>query len=219
MTKRILIHGRRLMLTLALAVTTAGCSSVDWWGGEETLGIRRIAILPMAFADPAGGRSCDLCPADLALEPTTAAQARLVTGFFYEAMARHPRYQVMPDREVAQLDGLSMRAASQKLAAEDRVDAVLVGALVDLREREGRVAQPTQPAGAAIHSILVDVQTGEPVWAQAFDRNDGGPGAIKRRFDVMVKGQSHRWVTALGVASEGANELVENLVDKLDSEN
>ena len=88
--------------------------------GDNESSLRRIAILPVAYTDGVAGQPCDVCPASVAMQPTNALAARLVTGFIYEAIARHPRF-LFPSPEtvektMAATTGRSFRQATTALA-------------------------------------------------------------------------------------------------------
>ncbi len=218
--------GGRPAAEIVPAATNADAGDVAASTGEAkpsedvSSNLRRIAILPVAYTDGANGQPCDLCPASVAMKPTDALSARLVTGFVYEAVARHPRFLFPPfdvvERTVLAQPNLSFRAAMQQLNASGRADYVVVTALQELRPRVGPNDDPEQPAGVAMYAALVDAKTGTIVWSDTFDRNESGRGVIKGTYDKVMNDRPVRWSTAQEYSERAADKLIDDLVDELD---
>ena len=187
---------------------------------KEETGLRRIAILPVAYADASGGQPCDLCPPSVQMKPTSALSARLVTGFIYEAIARHPRLLFpSPDaveKAMAASPGRSMRQTAAQLAAAGRADAVVVAALVELRPRVGPDDAPTQPAGVALYTAIMDARTDAVRWSDTFDRDESGRGIFRGVYDKVMNDRPIRWNSAESYSEHAVDELIEDLVDELD---
>ncbi|MFN2376659.1 MAG: hypothetical protein ABR538_08985 [Candidatus Binatia bacterium] len=186
--------------------------------GERSL--RKIAVLPVAYSDAAGGQPCDLCPGSLVMKPTTKVQARLLTGFIYEAVSRHPRI-LFPTPESVDLavqaaPGRSFRQAMASLAAAGRADYVIAIALLELRPRVGPDDAPEQPAGAAIYASLLHARSGEVLWSDTFDENESSRGIFLGAYDKVMNDKPVRWRSAEEFSEYGADELIEDLVDELD---
>ena len=193
-------------------------SDADMLGEESSM--RRIAILPVAYTDGSAGQPCDVCPPSVVMKPTSVLAARLVTGFVYEAVARHPRF-LFPtpetvEKSMASTPGRSMRAAALQLGTAGRAELVVAAALVELRPRVGPDDGPTQPAGVALYASLIDARTGEVVWSDTFDRDETGRNFILRAYDKLMNDAPVRWHSAEGYTEVAADELVEDLVDELD---
>ncbi len=189
---------------------------------EEVEGssLRKVAILPVAWTDGTNGQACDLCPASVAMKPTDAVSARLLTGFVYEAVARHPRFLFPPhsavEKSLEQAPGRSMRQAMAQLAANGRADYVIVAALVELRQRVGDNENPETPAGVAMYAALVEAKTGETLWSDTFDENESSRGIFLGTYDKVMNDRPIRWSTAQEFSEYAADELIEDLVDELD---
>jgi len=188
--------------------------------GDEESSLRRIAILPVAYSDGSGGQPCDVCPPSVAMKSTSAMSARLVTGFIYEAVARHPRF-LFPSPEtvektMAATAGRSFRQATTALASAGRADVVIAPALIELRPRVGPDDAPTQPAGVALYIALLDGRSGAILWSETFDQDESGRGWSMSLYDRVMGDRPVRWHTAEGFSEVAADELVEELVDELD---
>ena len=185
---------------------------------ERTL--RKVAILPVAYADETGVFACDLCPSDLQMKPTSRLAARLTTGFTYEAIARHPRLLFPPhevvEKAVASSPGRSLRAAAAALAAAGKADVVVASALLDLRPRVGPDDGPERAAGVTLYASLVNARDGTVLWSDTFDRDEGGRNMVMRTYDKVMNDEPVRWSSAEDWAEHAVDELVEDLVGELD---
>ncbi|HYC01565.1 MAG TPA: hypothetical protein VEC57_20710 [Candidatus Limnocylindrales bacterium] len=201
-----------LLSSMLSACTLMGAGS----GEDEKTGLRKIAVLPVAYSDGmGGGYACDLCPPAVQMKPTNAQAARLATAFLYEETARHPRI-LKPEFEVVEpVARKGMRQAANELAAAGQADAVLVGALVELRARVGSDHGPETPAGAVMYAALVDARTGATLWSSTFDANETGPGMLRSRLQRLTGAKTPRWRTAEGYTEVAAKELVDGLMDHL----
>jgi hypothetical protein len=208
-------------LALSLSALLAGCATVREYVpiprallGEQATAKRvaRIAVLPLAYRDGAGSRSCDLCPDRVVMDVTSEDDAMLLTAFMYEALARHPRLQVVPYETVASAQGGSMRATLDRLAQEQQLDAVVVGAVLELRDRIGDPRDPAQRGGAALYAALLDLPSGRPVWKRLYDHTPARPGRAMREYERIVVGEASKSLTAHEVAHVGVNRLVSSLV-------
>jgi hypothetical protein len=120
-----------VMLVL-LGVGATGCSTL--FGGEENKReIRRIAILPFAFRDAERTVPCTLCPDKLVLAETSEEDALLVTAFFHEALTTYPVLTVLSSESVERFRTEDMAESVDRIFAVEAVDAVLIGALMELR--------------------------------------------------------------------------------------
>lgn len=190
--------------------------------GDEHEGstLRRIAVLPTAYTDGTSGQPCDLCPDSVVMKPTDAKSARLVTGFVYEAIARHPRF-LFPradavEKAVAARPDRRMAAAAQQLAAAGQADVVVVFALLELRPRVGPDSNPEVPAGASVYASLVDARSGEVLWSDFFNRDEKARNRVVRTYDKIANDAPIRWKTAQEFSEVGVDKLVDDLVDELD---
>ncbi len=209
--------------TNADAPHEAGPAPAESKGDEEEAesSLQKIAILPVAFNDLGGGLACDLCPPSVQMKPTTPLAARLVTGFIYEAIARHPRLLFptpeVVDKAMASTGTRSLRQTAAKLAADGRADKVVVSALIELRPRVGPNDAPTTSAGVALYVSLVNARTGEVEWSDTFDENESGRGMVLKSYDKLMNDKPVRWSTAEGFSEQAVDELIEDLVGELDS--
>lgn len=206
------------VLALAAIVVTGGCQRIrpylpdNPFVSPEVPGrIRRIAVLPFAFRDEHGTVPCSMCPNPVVMAPTSEDDALLVTAFFYEALTRHPRFQVVPPDIVARFMADTMEETTERLDVMQNIDAVLIGALLELRPRVGSPQSPTEPGGAAIYVALIDAKTRAQLWNRVFDRTQGPPGAVERGYEVVVGEQDAHWLSAQGIAQEAALELVKTM--------
>ena len=202
-----------------VAASAALLSACSLTGGEpdRTAELRNIAIMPVAYAGPDGGFACDLCDGDVRYSQVTDEDALLVTAFFYEALDRHPRYQVTDWGTVRRLAVAGgVRAAMAELASRHGVDAVLAAELVELREREGTSRAPTKPGGATLRARLVDARTGELLWQDDFNQDETERGRVRRTIGRLVTGEPKRSRSARAIANQGAHRLVGLMVDSQD---
>ncbi len=149
------------------------------------------------------------------MDVTSADEALLVTAFFYEALAQHPSIHVVPHESVEAARGHTMRETLERLLAREQIDAVLVGALLELRPRIGDPQDPRQRAGAALYAALLDVDTGKPLWRRVYDRSPGPPSRLLRQYLLVVEGEDPSTLTAEEVAQLGARRMVESLARAL----
>lgn len=200
----------------AAAIAPAAAEAAAAEAAAEQSGLRKIAILPVAYvAADGGGYACDLCPPAVTMQPTSAQAARLVTAFFYENVARHPRLLTARYEPVAAAAARGMRAAASELAARGQADAVLIAALVALRPRVGDDDHPERPAGAALYAALVDSRSGAVIWSGTFDEDEEQPGSVRRLYGKLVGGVPYKWHSAEGFTEVAVKDLVEDLVDEV----
>jgi hypothetical protein len=186
---------------------------------ESGSSLRKVAILPVAYTDGATAQPCDLCPTGLAMRPTGRLQARLATGFIYEAIARHPRFLFptpeVVDRAMAGTATSSMRETAKALAASGLADWVVVAALLELRPRVGSDEAPEQTAGVVLYASLVDARTGNVVWSDTFDRNEPSRGFVYGTYDKVMNDRPVRYKTADAYVEDAVDELIDDLVDEI----
>lgn len=208
-------------------ITIAGRSPGELVGGadgveaakassDDERGLRKIAILPVAYRDAAGGFACDLCGDAVQMKETNATAARLATGFLYEAIARHPRILFPNHQAVEKVASRGMRQAAADLAAGGTADAVIVAALVELRPRVGPDDSPEKPAGVTMFLSLVDARSGTVLWSKTFDREESAPSWYRLVLHKIWGDTPRRWSTAEGYTEVAADNLVEDLIDYLD---
>lgn len=204
--------------TLALlAVLTTACSVVPGMGPRKgkIRGLETVAVLPFAYATPDGGRACDLCPGVPALHATSREDALLVTGFFYEALSRYPRFVLMEPGPADKLADVTMADGLELVRIRGGIDAVVVGALVETRELGTKRNGDPRPAGVHLYAALIDVATGTVRWHGEFDANEKPEGHIEARLERIIYGQPRRWSSAISFAQSGARRLVKEMVAKL----
>lgn len=206
------------VIAVAAVVVTSGCQRIrpylpdnPFISPEVPGRIRRIAVLPFAFRDEHGTVPCSMCPNPVVMAPTSEDDALLVTAFFYEALTRHPRFQVVPPDIVARFMADTMEETTERLDVMQNIDAVLIGALLELRPRVGSPQSPTEPGGAAIYVALIDAKTKAQLWNRVFDRTQGPQNAVERGYEVVVGEQEGHWMSAQGIAQDAALELVKTM--------
>lgn len=197
-----------------------GAASAETLSANAETALTRIAIFPTGYLAQDSAQPCDLCPSTLVQKPTSRMAARLVTGFTYEAMGRHPRF-LLPfppevDKAIAAAPGLSYRAAAVALGQAGKADFVLVSSLLELRPRVGPDDKPETPAGVALSMALLDARSGNVVWSDTFDENETGRGFITRTYDNVMNDEPVRWSTAEEHSEFGVDELVDDLIDAID---
>lgn len=205
-------------IALLAIIVTSGCQRIrpylpdNPFVSPEVPGrIRRIAVLPFAYRDEHGTVPCTMCPNPVVMAPTSEDDALLVTAFFYEALTRHPRFQVVPPDVVARFMTDTMEETTERLEVMQNIDAVLVGALLELRPRVGSPQNPSDPGGAAIYVALVDAKTKIQLWNRVFDRTQRPQNALEKGYDVVVGGDNEYWLSAQGIAQDAALELVKTM--------
>jgi len=105
-----------------------------------------------------------------------------------------------------------MSEGLQMFRAMDEVDAVLVGAVIDMRERVGSPFSPRKPAGATLYAELIDARTRKTLWSGRFDADQRPPGGLRHAFGRIVRGGPTRWDSALVFARTGAHKLVASMM-------
>jgi hypothetical protein len=187
---------------------------------DSSTSLRRIAILPVAYTDGATAIACDLCPPDLAWKPTGPLQARLATGFIYEAISRHPRFLFptpdVVDRTMAGTASQGMRETAAALAKAGLADWVVATALVEQRQRLGDDESPERTAGVTMYAALVDARTGNVVWSDTFDQDQSHRNFLYNAYDLFMNDRPVRYQTADAYTEVAVDELIEDLVDELD---
>ena len=203
---------------VAATASSSSCSTLEGFSPAALLRgpakggrITNVAVLPFAYRDDAGVHPCDLCPDTLVMDVTSADDAELVTAFFYEALTRHPRVRVLPFERVSAGRGATMRETLDALAEGEQVDAVVVGALLELRPRIGDPRSPEQRGGAAIYAALLDLPSGRPIWKRVFDHSPRRPGTAIRQYQALVLGEEAKSLTAHEVAELGAARMAQSL--------
>ena len=206
------------LLAVATIAGTTGCQRIrpylpdNPFVSPEVPGrIRRIAVLPFAYRDEHGTVPCTMCPNPVVMAPTTEDDALLVTAFFYEALTRHPRFQVVPPDIVARFMAETMEETTERLEVMQNIDAVLIGALLELRPRIGNPQAPAEPGGAAIYVALIDARTKVQLWNRVFDRTQRPENPLERGYEVVVGDDGAHWLSSLGIAQEAALELVKTM--------
>jgi hypothetical protein len=182
------------------------------FGPSTAKRVRHIAVLPMAYRAADGVHPCDMCPDTIVMDMTSAEDALLVTSFFYEALLRHPRLQVIPFETVQAATGPTMRDTITRLTETEQVDAVLVGGLLELRSRLGDPRDPSQRGGASVYAALLNLPSGRAVWKRLYDRSPGRPGTAVRQYERIVLGEESKTMTAEEVAHDGVGRMVKSLV-------
>lgn len=207
--------GGAVVAALVASIALPGCSSVggalsgvDFLSRERVGAVKTIAVLPFGFRAEGGGFACTLCPDAVELEKTSRSDAELATAFFYEALTRHPRFEVVPFERVGFLGTETMEAAAGRLRAEDGVDAVVVGALIELRPRVGDPRQPQARAAAALYAALVDPRSGERLWARRYYDEDKPPSGVVKQLRRLVTGDDVPTLTAHEVLHRAEIEMV-----------
>jgi len=210
------------LLAPALLLATTSCSGTldQLWpddglftGKAKPGRIVRIAVLPFAYRDAGNARTCDLCPDRLVMDKTSEDAALLVTAFFYEALAKHPRMQVVPYERIRELQGADMRETITRVSEAEDVEMVLVGAVLELRDRIGDPRSPQQRGGAAIYAAALQLPSGKPLWKRVYDRTPRRSSRAMREYELLVVGEESRAKTAEEVAEDGVQRMVASLAD------
>ena len=196
---------------LALALTGCSAKAVPSSGQQ----IRRIAVLPLAYRDDHETRKCDLCPNDMVLAATSRDDAMLVTAFFYEHFTRHPRFSVIPYAEIETARGADMRSTLAGLGEWSRTDAVLVGALLELR-RPGSDGGAGPWPGAATCAALLDRDSGRTLWSSFLDTDEQAGSAVAGRWQGIVEGKDPMPARAVDIARQLVGRMVDDLAGRVD---
>jgi len=212
------------MLCAAVLVVSsaAGCSTVRKYLPRNPFGpgtakhVRHIAVLPFAYRASDGVHPCDMCPDKLVMDVTSPEEALLITSFFYEALLGHPRIQIIPFETVQAAAGATMGETVERLSQTEKVDAVVVGALLELRERLGDPRSPSQRGGASVYAALVNLPSGHAAWKRLYDQSPGRPNTAIRQYERIVLGEESKTKTAEEVAHEGVARMVKSLVSSID---
>ena len=182
----------------------------------EAREVRRVAVLPFAYRGQSDALECTLCPEAVNMRTTSARDAGLVTAFFYEALTRYPGFDVVPYDAVKRFESRGTADAVAHLTTSENVDGILVGAVLDLRPRLGDPRNPHSRAGAALYAALIDPDTGQAFWSTVYDETQQEPGRLRAGFRSLVSGDETRWLTAQGVAQQGAIAMIKDLAKNVD---
>jgi hypothetical protein len=207
-----------LLLSVVLAMPVAGCSTIERYVPRGLLGdsgtakrAARVAVLPFAYRDASGVKPCDLCPDKLVMDVTSRDDALLATAFLYEALARHPRLQIVPYESVQAVHGETMRETLTRLSETEKLDVVVVGALLELRERLGDPRDPEQRGGAAVYAAMLDLPSGRAVWKRLYDQTPGRATRPVREYERIVVGEESKAMTAREVVQVGIDRMASSL--------
>ncbi len=208
-----------LLVALITSTTLSGCSSVRDFishplGGGNASGrsAQRIAILPFAYRGAEDRRVCDVCPNELVMAQTSVSDAGLATSMFYEQLARYPRFSVVSEQTVARYEAATMDETIRRLTEAERVDAVVVGALLELRPRIGDPRRPERLGGASVYAVALDIGTGQPSWVELFDGTRQPPVRVWLEAERLIGLKDHdRYPTAYEILEYGVRQLAESL--------
>ena len=215
-----MVRGRAaLALCLLLAGIVSGCASVNRYlpsflrskSDTTPVPVRTIAILPMAYRGEDSRRDCDVCPNPLLMSETSAESALLITAFFYEALSRYPRFDIVAYETVSRYQAETMDAMLADLTTDHQLDAVIVGGVLEMRPRQGDPRTPTKTGGASIYAAVLDVGTGETVWAQVFDGTKVPDNIFYKTYKSVVASYENRRPTAEEIAEYGVHKMVKNM--------
>ena len=198
-------------MAVLLGFGAAGCSML-FGGGDGEREVRRIAILPFAYRDAERTVRCSICPDKLIMAKTSQDQAMLVTAFFHEALTTYPSLSILPFETVERFRTDDMSETADRLYAVEGIDAVLVGALLELRPRRGDPREPTSRAGAALYAALVEPLTRRVLWSGYRDADQVPPPVTIQRISEIISGEPVRWRSDLGQSQVYAEELAEEMV-------
>jgi len=213
-----------VVLASIVAGAAGGCSSVQQYlpkgipffgRNTDALPVRQIAVLPFAYRGPESRSDCDICPNPLLMSKTSPGDALLVTAFFYEALQRYPRFDVLPYDTVRRFESETMDETVARITEEHRLDAVIVGALLEMRPRRGDPQKPSLTGGASIYAAALDVSTGEPVWAELFDGTKHPPNFFYRQYKRVVATVDNRRPSSEEIAEYGVTKLVKSMSKKV----
>jgi len=205
----------RWPLFAALSVV-AGCSFFTSKGTSSNSDTPvRLAILATAYSGPQDSLPCLFCPSELKPKPTASAvDARLLTSFIYERIARHPRFHVV-DHLLSSDSGQSMNEVADELDRIGSADAMVVSELIDLRRRKGSVDDPDAVAGVTFWMGLVEVGSHRLLWQARFDEDEKARGWFGATLSLVRQGYRQRWSTAEEFLGKGVAGLVDDMVDDI----
>jgi len=213
----------KLALGLALAsvvVGASGCAAIRefiarplgrWQNDGRIQGVTTIAVLPVAFRGADDRYDCDLCPHRLVMAETSEAEAKLVTGLFYEALSKESKFVVLSYDTVEAHRGATMDDTALNLTKSERLDAIVVAALLEMRPRTGPPTHPTARGGASIYAAMLSVPKGDALWSQLFDGTKGRPTWIVRQADRLLGLRDVTHPTEDEIAEYGVNRLVKSM--------
>ena len=216
-----MVRGRAALVVVLLVagLVAPGCSRIQRnlpsflrpKSDSRPVPVRTIAVIPMAYRGADSRRDCDVCPNPLLMSETSRDKALLVTGFFYEALSAYPRFNVLSYETVARFEAPTMDQTLADLTAEYQLDAVLVGGILEMRPRRGDPRKPESTGGASIYAAVLDVGTGETVWAQFFDGTKVPDNIFYRTYTAMVSSYDNRRPTAEEIAEYGVQRMVKSM--------
>jgi hypothetical protein len=146
------------------------------------------------------------------MAPTSEADAQLATAFFYEQIARYPRFTIVPEQTTERYYADTMDETITRLTEAERVDTVVVGALLEIRPRIGDPRRPERLGGASVYAAALDVGTGDASWVELFDGTDQPPTRVWLEAERLVGRKDHdRYPTEYEVLEYGVRQLVASL--------
>jgi len=140
--------------------------------------------------------------------------AQLLSQFLYSTMAALPNWQVVSDREVAEVFGAlpesNAARRARKLGELVYADAVLSGRILRYRERVGEDWGAKSPASVAFVLELWDVRKGDLVWRGRFDETQKSLSEDVFAISEFAR-RGPRWLKAEELALEGIKKAVSQL--------
>ena len=106
----------------------------------------------------------------------------------------------------------TMDAMVAQLTEAQALDAIIVGALLEVRERLGDPRQPERLGGVSIYVAALQVPTGRPLWVQLYDATKQPPNVVYANAVRIVgwRDPAH-YLTAREIAEHGIGKLVKSM--------
>jgi len=192
-----------------------GNLQTNWTPDLDKRKIRRIAVLPPELVSPEQKQKVPFTSSSPVETKSRDQDAQeLLAGLVYSAMASMPKWQIVSESEVRDVEqGLPQADGAARLRKVGELvyaDAVIRGRIQRYRERVGDAWGAKSPASVAFVLELVDVRRGDIIWSARFDETQ--KPLSENIFALGDLGQRGvRWLTASQLTQAGVKKAVSDL--------
>ncbi len=180
--------------------------------------IRKIAILPFTShktaAEEEGSKvPCSFCGLPVQEHKDFSRAGERLAEYLYEEMKRSGPYEIVPLEEVfsdpsLQEEGRDIRFLME-FGVRSGVDAVVVGEVLRIKEREGTDYSVKSPASVAFRLKMVRVRDGMELYRASYDETQRPLSEEPQRLFKWSKVRFH-WQTAEQLVRSGIREVAES---------